>query len=704
MKNHTNFNSNRISNDIVLLTKDIAVASEAFLVNNNLTSATSSMDDMPMVANENYGVANLEASLGIESIEAYVRSCNIPEEHVSAAMETVGIILHKHMNSNKAAGAWRTHNQKASLDQTHGQSRDLSSIMPDQIVSELTSWAVPGEESFGVNIDSALPDMKVALTVAMMRFHTSLTNRIMPVRPTPSPTVQYLKENIEVIDLSSTTATPKKVVDLYADASLVANKLTKIVPLAANDDDSVLVANGVVKFAKKVNILELSIDATKPGYTKINSTDTVADGAKLDSVYVSLGDGTATEQFVISLPATIGRFTRPSNARDAAIRTTDITYTALLLSTTKTSAGATSDVLSTLEATEGLALSLNVKASLNLKTGVVDALGSISITTHHLTAGQTPSDAAALIVTNLNANTLALVGYTMDAKHSEENLRKSNIQIRSQRQPFSFDIPTGRNYIYDYAIGQQNGDTNAAMLSKIISIGQDSKVLDLITATIDDIYNQVQADGNNPLDATVDAGTDYIAGAKVRAFAYQDTIDLSAITTVSDADRSGDIKQRMITVLNAICVRMCEASFITQQLPAGAKMTFKCITSGKILGNLLGLPHTHNHLNDTGASTTPGVEYRMVLPSGIIVEVATNTQDSLTDKIILIPFVQNSPTSELNFAHNWDYGTMVGNFTSSGDGNFNRLFANSRELPIVCCPVAAQIDITNMNTAVHATV
>lgn len=693
-----------MNNDIVLLATDIGKHTEDFLVDNNLVAGDISMQDAPVVANENYGASNLGTTLGMENIETFVRSCGIPEEHVATAMETAGILLYKHLNSNNASGAWRSQSQKSSLDNTNMKAQDLNVIFPENIVSELDSWAAPSAESFGVNMDSALPDMKVALTVAMMRFHTSLTNRIMPTRPTPSPTVQYLKENIEVIDLSDTSAVAKKVVDLYADASLVSNKLTRIVPLAANDDDSVLVGDDVIKFAKKANLLELSIDSTKPGYTKINSTDTVADGASMSKVYVTLNDGTNTEQFLIELPPNTARFTRPSNARDAAIRTTDINYTALLLSTTKTSAGATSDVLSTLEAGEGIAVSLVIKASLNLKTGVVDALGSISITAHNTVSGQDASAAAELIVTQVNATALTADGYSMDAKHSEENLRKSNIQVKSQRQPFAFDIPTGRNYIYDYAIGQRNGDTNAAMLTKIISIGQDHKVLDLVTSTIDGIYNMVQANGSNPLEDGIDAGTDYVAGAKIRAYAYQDTLDLSSITTVSDSDRSGDIKQHVLTVLNAVCVKLCEESFITQQLPAGAKTTFKLITSGKLLGNLLGIPHTHNHLNDSGARSNGGVEYRIVLPSGIVLEVATTTFNSIEDKIILIPFIPNSPSSVLNFAHNWDYGTMVGNFTSSGDGNFNRLFANSRELPIVTDPIGAIIDVTNMSTAVFMTV
>jgi hypothetical protein len=92
-----------------------------------------------------------------------------------------------------------------------------------------------------------------------------------------------------------------------------------------------------------------------------------------------------------------------------------------------------------------------------------------------------------------------------------------------------------------------------------------------------------------------------------------------------------------------------------------------------------------------------GVEYVLVLPNGVRIEFVTSTFSYMDSKMVLWPVIKNNAESELNYALNWDYGTMVAHYTPSGEEAHHRLFANIRELPIVTNPVGLIIDIAGMD-------
>ena len=92
-----------------------------------------------------------------------------------------------------------------------------------------------------------------------------------------------------------------------------------------------------------------------------------------------------------------------------------------------------------------------------------------------------------------------------------------------------------------------------------------------------------------------------------------------------------------------------------------------------------------------------GVEYVIGLNNGIRLEFVTTTFNYMTNRLAMWPVIKNNAESELHYAHNWDYGTMVAHYTPSGEAAHHRLFANIRELPIVTTPIAAIIDIVGMD-------
>ena len=684
---------------------------EHFLINKNLVKG-SSVDGSLMVANEALNTQNLAQQFGASDLEGLVKDCEIPEDKQVAAMEQIGIILFRHAGAHRASDVWSRQNSVSTSMENNGKMVGMESFFPESIMSIYSGEKSASLEAFGVNIDSALPDMKMAITVTLLRFHVGLVPRVLPVRGIAQPNVTYVKDSLEIYDLGADIDAPvKRLIDMYADPSMIENNLSKIVPLLANDVDAEggpmgrLVADGQIKFNHKVNLLKLAVDADKYGLTRVNRTDIVADGARVAAVgvKVDLGDGEKT--ILVDIPSTRGTLTRPSQAVNASIREGNVDYTILVRKgmtyADGTAITALAGVADAVADTQGIAIHLSVKPTLSLISSECQALGAATVkgafSTLKLADGTDYDAAVKAAGTAAVASGATLEYYIMDARRSEENLRATTIALRTMRQPFSFDIPTGRNYVYDYAIGQMNAEENAENLTKTIRIGQDWKVLKIIIAKLEEVYNAIQLYKENPLEEGRDPGVDYVAGAKVRPYVFMDTLQLDKIQTVQDANRSGDIKQHVLTYLTAVTTEILQQSYLQQQLP-NSSATFKLITSVRMIGNIIGAPHIHNHLSkEDGRDVGDGIEYRLVLPNGVTLECVTTTFEEVRNKIIIIPTVKGNIESELNFAHNWDYGTMVAQYTPSGDAAWHRVFANARELPFVTNPIGALIDVTGID-------
>lgn len=678
--------------DIASVAMGIGKHVDAFLASNNLVKTKAGAQ----VANEGLSVETLGSDIAFEDISSLVEACNIPARHHRAAMEAVALCLHKSVEgSNDPGDTWASQYAMDSNVDHHTATMGLESIFPESIMEGMDS-GMPSTESFGAGIDRVLPDMKVAMVVSIMRFHTGVTNRMVHTRTTSTPMIQYTKETVEIFDNADASSPVTKLIKLYEDPDLVSTELKPIIPLAANDgtgEDSVLVQDGIIKFGKKAPLLELSVDASKPGYTRINYTDLVADSVHQGSVFVTLNDGTnAAETFEVEIPAASGRLTRIANTADSADRAATIEYSTIIAKGAVNTAAAVSTILAALEDGEAIKVVMSLRPTMNLKTGTVDNHGSISLQAYSPTG--TPSSAATTLLGLLKANAPTLMGYKMEAKFSEENFRKSSIMARAQVQSLAYNLPTGKNYILDCAHGQELPDRRLQDLVKIIGIGQDKKNLDDITAILDHVYNQYQIDPDL-------LATQYLAGGQIKPYVYQGTMDMAEVVSqfMRTADRTGDIKQFVITYLTAVMEKIFQKTFYTQQLPAGARPTFKCVTDGYVLGNVLSVPHIHNHLERGKKGGSNGVEYTLVLDDGTVIEVVTTTFRQMTGKMMFIPIIPGDAKSNLNYGHNWDNGTIVGHYTVTADrSSFKRMYANSREMIFPTCPIGAVIDVTNIDT------
>lgn len=650
------------------------------------------------VSNEAISFDTAMNAQGVDGLRDLVRDCGIPEAYAKDCCKSILNVMHR--CAMGPAAAWQQQNMRA--DHTangQAEARPLTSIYSSDIAGILNSTSVAGQEAFGTNVDMAVPDMKVAITVAIMNYHVRLIPRVMPTRSTTQPNVSYTKEWLEVYDLTGNTKDSQRLVDLYADPSFARNELKLIEINPGNDPELKFInSDGTLKFGPKANILELSTVENKYGYSHINRTDLIADNVQVKFVRVALThNGGEAEYFDCEVPISKNRLTRAVNANDSAVRNADIKFRTYLRKGAMMANGAPSGILSNLGDNEAFVLDFNVKPSISLKCGIADCLADVSVSVRHDVDNAQLSGFATSL---MNAGALSLIGYQLDARFSEENLRKTSIAVMTHRVPFSFDIPIGRNYVFDYAIGQVNAEENATNLTKVIGLGQDKVALELGIRTIEDVFDRLHISSINPVDRPEYIGTNYVAGDKVRPSIFIGDLDLTNLETIRDADRAGDIKQKAISMLTAATSKILQESFLQQQLGGDTTATFKAITSIEIIGNVIGMPHIHDHMSkDDARNVGDGVEYVLVLPNGVKIEFVTSTFDDMRDKIVMWPTIPNNTESELHFAHNWDYGCMVAHYTPSGEAAHHRLFGNIRELPIVVDPIGLIIQVKGIEIA-----
>lgn len=691
-----------ISDDLVSVASAIGEKTSAFLEEHGIAKVKT---NGAYVAQEGFNQDHLSTLSG-DTIAQLVDDAKVPARYRAQAITNVAILLGRN-TTDEAAQAWSSQFAGVGSKNPGRNVVGLENLYSPDFASQFDT-AVPGQESFGVNTDRALSDMQMAISISLLKWHTTLTPRVLSVLATAQPTVTYVKETIEVYDLDDTdTETTKTLVDLYEDPSLVTNELTKIEVLDARDGtDDVVVSDGILRFGKKANILKLSIDPAKYGYTKINRTDLVADNVKLEAVHITLDDGTDNETFRIPIPETHGRLTRLQNG-ETVDRAANISYKAVLTDATLTAAGGASTLMGKLaDDGEAIIIELSIKPSIDLRTGIAHALADFTVSAG-TTDNTTPAAGTDTLVGNISGDAgTVLVGYELDARFSEENLRKTNIAATNHRSQLSYDIATGKNYVMDYALGDNraNAAANVANLNNIIRIGQDDRVLTAVETTLNNTAVAMAAYAADPENKQAEPGRFFAAGSKVRPTTISATLDLSSITSIRDADRFGDIKQRVLSFFTAITAEIHAKSFFVQQLRNGAKPTYRLITTNEVLSNVMGVPHTHDHLNygkvNAEEGDKDGVELRVVLPNGVILECVTTTFSKWANKIMIIPTIPGDAKSDLNFGHNWDFGTMVGHYAHTGDAAANqRIFANAREMPIPTNAIGAIIDVVGIANA-----
>ena len=644
------------------------------------------------VPNAKIDAEKLEQSLGAEAVAELIAQCNVAPCHKEAAAKKVGTILAQVMGfeDSDAFSSYGSNNTE--------NTGDIVS-MEALYGAELWDAISPATEAFGIQMDRVTPDLKTILTVALLQFHVSLTPRIVPIQSVTQSNVQITREMMEVFDMSKPDEPPTRVIDLYWDPSMVSVKATRIEPLLANDAaGKYLVADGIYKFEEDLNLFKLALDPSRPGYDKFNHTDIIEDGIMVDAVLVKVTKGSDSEQFMIKIPRDRARLTQVPNDYRSTVRRLTLDHTSLLLNADSAVYGSTenSTIFADYTAASGksIKIRLNLTATVDRKTGNADASawgkpGVFSIDPTLITDADK---------TFAEALKVEFVGFMLDARYNEDNKRKTSIRAEINRRNMSYELPSGRNFVIDFAVGQEGAVNAAARLAQLEHIGRDGNNLKIITDTLTDLHDRRLSMGYGA-EANADIGMTYAAGDLVHQTAYVDTIDFgTGFLAVRSSDASGDLKQFVKQRLNKVVTGLMATSLMPEQLAQGTEITLRAVTSPFLLGAILSCHHIHAHLDNLDQKGNGNVQYVLTLDCGVKLEIVTTTFKSMNNRMVILPFFESAPTSILNWGTDFDQGTLVGAVTLGADNSsvHNRMFSTTREALIPTNVVGAVIEFIGL--------
>lgn len=646
--------------------------------------------------------------IGVEGILDLCKSCNIDPKYYSQAVEAVGHCIEKYSSGQVLTDHF---DKKPNTNSLNNEIKDLGTMFSSTAMSGITSDASLGLESFGKDIDKTIVDAKVAVAITILRFHRSTLARLIPNRPEEQNFVLFNVDNLEMYDLQkSRDASAEEryhgnhripFIDLYRDPS-PANTTTKpIILLTANDSTTTpkLYIENMPFIGKKLNMFDYSLQPGVLGYSHVDYTDLVSEGAKIKGLVIKVSDGT-TDEFIYVPTANRGgsRFVMSNNSKDSGDRVSSLQdYTILNNATVKMDSLAT--VLMTgLSADAYINVGINVQGHLNLKTSDASVLGALDVSLK-TQSGSAPIAGDTTIFDGL---TITLLAWEPDARFNEENIRKTTKAMRIMTRTFGYEIPGNTSVIAQYSLNQSRPETVIDAISKLTGIGLDDRGIKLFLDNINTVYDRLQSEKSySDEDYTNKVMNDFVAGQQVYPYIYRDSIDITAnLANIRSGDIWGDLKSVIEKQLLEIITRAYQQSFYVQALNPGEKPTFNVLTSGYILSALLSVPHYHTEL-DNKAGDIPNngnIQYRRVLPNGTVLNVITTTFSYMTDLILIIPNRPTNAKSPLNYAQNIDRGTFVAQITPYVEGSINKqVVANSRSFPIITCPLGMLLQVVGLS-------
>lgn len=651
------------------------------------------------------------SGVGIEPLIALCQNCNVPSKHLKAAVESVAQCIHNYCNNYGAS----QHFAKGSAPSAnHGdyEVRGFDGIFSDRMNALVKGETASSLESFGADVSNVISDAKVAITVTILRYHRGAIHRLIPNIPTDSVMVSYKVDHMEVYDLAKSRSDNAAeryddkhrvpFVDLYGDPSPANTQLKPIVLRTANDQASPnnrLIAENVGKINTSINMFDYSIDAGQIGYTHIDFTDIVADNVRIKALYVNVSDGSSDELFRIVVSEYAGaRMLMNANNLDSADRTCNFKDILVLGNDSKTSSDVTSTLLGGLTDDAVVKLMTNASGSVNLKTSEIIVLASTAPS-----VGTVSGNAViAADQTIFDGLTFTVVGFEPAAEFSEENIRKTTRAMRIMTKQVSYEIPGSQNFVVQYSLTQTRPETVIDGLAKLMALGNDDRGIRLIMDTMGNVKDRIVAESKLTSENYVNKiGQAFVSGQRVKPAIFFHTIEIDAeLKNMRSADKWGDIRALAEENLLNILSRLYRESYYSQELGDGEKPVFNCLTSIPIKSSLLSVPHYHNHLADSAADKVADgvIEFRRTLPDGTVLNVITTTFNYMDDKIIMVPVRPARPQSILNFAQNRERGQFLAQATPTiNDSIFNSVIGNSREFPIVTCPVGAIVQVSGLH-------
>lgn len=661
----------------------------------------------------------------ISQLYQLVQEAKIPQEQQATVMSSLGRTLSRYINRTVMSDHWVS-GKTAGLEGMSASFLPMESIYPSAALADMSLHSgMPGQEAFGASIDTVIPDIRMALTVVLLKPHKGVMSRLIQRRTLAGAMIMYQITRNEMYDLQKSQDKLAEtrngyehrynLVDLYRNPDPTDMTLTPIIPLKSRDTDGdLLVDDGIIVFGKQVNLFNLVLEEEKAYRNKFNYTDLVSEGVVVEAIHITVKkkDGSKTEKYKIPT------FTHPkarlmpqvTSNQFSGDRETILTFdTKMSQDSIQSTTGKTELFAGVVPSINYARLRINVSVRIDIQTANTFGMGMVQI---QPVASSPDVEVTEELKTLVDSIEVTLDGFELDAKYSEENLRQVNRAARSLTYMASYEMPQGKTVVVDFSMNQTMPEQVLNVAQELQSIGIDHRNTQMFLKTMRDVHDSNIRDANDKMNMENTDGRNenrkYVSGQQVNPEIFLGTIDLSKINSIRDSDTPGDIRQYVDSyITKALSIVHYKSQYLTQ-LDNSKVPTYKVLTSSPIQENLLAIPHIHEHLMPNGMQAEqlykehkPGepIEYTRTLMSGVKLECITSNFYYLQDTIMIIPYVDGDPSNVLNFAHNWDLGQFVANYTPVDNNEVNRrVFMNTREWPIVTCPIGAIIKVIGLET------
>lgn len=575
-----------------------------------------------------------------------------------------------------------------------------------------------GLEAFGATANSVQHDNITALRLQTFQLKNSVIDRCLRRDAVNTTTITYLQANGEIYDLHRSRS-PNPVDRVYDHVALIDTKAERsdvldttahrVELLPDNDPDGKYLWKGKannLKLPFKGNIMTLSLNKNVIG-DGIDYTDLLSEGATIDTVTLSISDGSNTSFVkVITKPLTGAMFTASPNSTDSGTQTANFQQGVALNSKTLDSeTGVAATALATLTDCT-LYVSLDMTGNVNIKFGNLSISGTASLDDAYLRDDMNleirdENDPRLQILKKL---TITPVSCTTDFRWSEENLRKTTTTVRVNESQRQINIPVGKSYFVELSIAQAPEDLTLKLTGDAISIGNDTRGISVINDRLEATYditsstNMILAMNDSILRSNIS-----IAWSLSRPYVIKDSLDLSDTKNYANLKQSellSDIQSRVTqTLLKNLAILGGKTLYSTALAP-GEQVVYKLIGYGPLVDLVLGIPQYHATLDDvTRVDNDSDADLIITLKNGIRLEIVKTYFTKWMNKFLIFPVRKEEKENDvLSFGAIKDAGMFAADFVYTGSvtGSTSRRFvSNSRAFPVITNSMGMILELPN---------
>jgi len=720
---------NALVNDIPLVFNEVLNGTTDFCLDKNLINGNSRVDDPTVgrfiVANEAANIYSNTQYTG-EAIADLVSRCGIPESRAYAAAKFVAKTIDRYskvadagslsgkmlFDSFITSDSFNKADIKGDLVEV-----DYNNIFDREVAQDIgtfetaifngkrfASGAKVGNEAFGLETDKIQPDLNIALAIGLTGIRVGMTPTWLTVRSAESACITIEKSTHEVFNMEDNTINFKRgILDLYYNPTRVANVQAPVNAYVVNDTAGVMVSDNLFKVTPvPAELLKLAISNDDFAATAHDRTDIVATGGSVKAIRIKLtlaGEPATEEIFEVEPPSDQAAFLRFQSMQHSTNDFAKIAFP-FLLDNTAVAVGETdpSTILATLP--DGAAVKIDLRLGVDLVRygATLTSEGSIALSGWNTASASIIPDELADLLETL---TVEFVGYSVDLHWAEDvNQRKATIGVTSHKMTLGYYINQGRVYTHDYSLPETSNTEAGEMLATIQQLGLDWVISEaVVSAWTRTARENVKQAVTNPLIKPEEYGYMFPAGSRIRPYVFSGELDFAYLSTIKSADRSGDIRQFVVSFFDFLIGTIKEESLIGEAL-VGKNLVFNCTTSPLVIAAALGQRHIYTQLDKEDRGNISGTAiFRMTLSDGTVLNFIPTLFENLRNKITMVPVVPGEPNNVLNGAVIYDYGSITAHFTMGAykDRANHRMYTAARQLPVIQAPVGAIIDVKNLD-------